>query len=58
MKKMILSAAIVFIAAIGAKAQVSLGVKAGVNFSKISTDNVSESTIAGYQAGFLVFQSN
>lgn len=51
MKKMFLSAAIVFMAAIGAKAQVSLGVKAGVNFSKISTDNVSESTIAGYQAG-------
>ncbi|RYU87970.1 PorT family protein [Mucilaginibacter terrigena] len=51
MKKCLLSVAIIFIAAISAKAQFSLGAKAGVNFSKISTDNVKESTVAGYQAG-------
>jgi hypothetical protein len=53
MKKFMLSIAILFAAAISAKAQFSLGAKAGINFSKISTDNVSESTIAGYQAGYL-----
>ncbi|MFD0766325.1 porin family protein [Mucilaginibacter lutimaris] len=51
MKKCLLSVAIIFMAAISARAQFSLGAKAGVNFSKISTDNVSESTVAGYQAG-------
>ena len=51
MKKRFLCIAIVIIAAtVGAKAQ-SLGVKAGVNFSKINTDNVSESSVTGYQAG-------
>jgi len=51
MKKYFLSVAILVIAAASAKAQFSLGAKAGINFSKINTDNVSESTIAGYQAG-------
>ncbi|MDB5128973.1 porin family protein [Mucilaginibacter sp.] len=51
MKKCLLSIAILFVAVISAKAQVSLGAKAGINFSKISTNNVSESTVAGYQAG-------
>ncbi len=51
MKKCLLSVAILFMAAISAKAQFSLGAKAGVNFSKISTNNVGESTVAGYQAG-------
>lgn len=37
--------------AIGAKAQLSLGIKGGVNFSKINTDNLKESTTTGYQAG-------
>ena len=51
MKKRFLCIAIVIVAAtVGAKAQ-SLGVKAGVNFSKINTDNVSESSVTGYQAG-------
>jgi hypothetical protein len=51
MKKCLLSIAILFVAVISAKAQFSLGAKAGINFSKISTNNVSESTVAGYQAG-------
>ncbi|QHS55354.1 PorT family protein [Mucilaginibacter sp. 14171R-50] len=51
MKKCLLSVAILCVAAISAKAQFSLGAKAGINFSKISTDNVKESTVAGYQAG-------
>lgn len=51
MKKLILSIAIVITAAVSAKAQFSLGAKAGINFSKINTDNVSESTKTGYQAG-------
>jgi hypothetical protein len=36
---------------ISAKAQFSLGVKGGVNFSKINTDNLNNSTLTGYQAG-------
>jgi hypothetical protein len=51
MKKCFLSLAILFMAAISAKAQFSLGAKAGINFSKINTNNVSESTVTGYQAG-------
>jgi hypothetical protein len=51
MKKLLLSIAIITAAAFSAKAQFSLGIKGGVNFSKINTDNVSESTKTGYQAG-------
>lgn len=51
MKKYLLSAALLMMLSIGAKAQFSLGVKGGVNFSKITTDNLKESTVAGYQAG-------
>jgi hypothetical protein len=51
MKKCLLSIAILFVAAISAKAQFSLGAKAGINFSKINTTNVSESSVTGYQAG-------
>src|ERR1700754_4466467 len=51
MKKYLLSAALLIAASISAKAQFSLGVKGGVNFSKISTDNVKESSLTGYQAG-------
>jgi hypothetical protein len=50
MKKYFLSIAIVAVAAVSANAQ-SLGVKAGINFSKINTSNVSESSVTGYQAG-------
>jgi len=51
MKKYVLSIAMLMVVAIGAKAQFSLGIKGGVNFSKISTDNLKESTTTGYQAG-------
>ncbi|MDO3643129.1 porin family protein [Mucilaginibacter sp. L3T2-6] len=51
MKKILLSAAIVIAACIGANAQASLGIKGGVNFSKINTDNLNSSTRTGYQAG-------
>ena len=51
MKKYLLSAALLIAVSISAQAQFSLGVKGGVNFSKISADNVKESTLAGYQAG-------
>lgn len=51
MKKYILSIAILMAVAIGAKAQFNLGIKGGVNFSKINTDNLNESTKTGYEAG-------
>ena len=51
MKKYLLSAALLIAACISAKAQFSLGVKGGINFSKINTDNLSSSTRTGYQAG-------
>ena len=51
MKKYVLSIAIVIAAAFSAKAQFSLGAKAGLNFSHINTDNLDESSVTGYQAG-------
>lgn len=51
MKKYVLSAVLLIAASITASAQVSLGVKGGVNFSKINSDNFSQSTKTGYQAG-------
>ncbi|QEC77198.1 porin family protein [Mucilaginibacter ginsenosidivorax] len=51
MKKYLLSAALLIAVSISAQAQFSLGVKGGVNFSKINTDNLKESTLTGYQAG-------
>ncbi len=51
MKKYLLSMALLMAVAIGAKAQFSVGVKAGVNFSQINTDNFKQSTTTGYQAG-------
>lgn len=51
MKKYVLSIAMLMAIAIGAKAQFNLGIKGGVNFSKINTDNLNESTKTGYQAG-------
>ena len=51
MKKYLLSVALLVAVCISAKAQFNLGIKGGVNFSQISTDNVKESTVAGYQAG-------
>ncbi|WP_374948115.1 porin family protein [Mucilaginibacter sp.] len=50
MKKFFFTIAIAVAAAVSAKAQ-SLGIKGGINFAKINTDNVGESTVTGYQAG-------
>ncbi|HEY9004464.1 MAG TPA: porin family protein [Mucilaginibacter sp.] len=51
MKKLLLSVALLIAVCISARAQVSLGIKGGVNFSKINMDNFNESTRTGYQAG-------
>src|ERR1700744_503142 len=51
MKKFLLSAAILLTVAISAKAQFDLGIKGGVNYSSISSDNLKNSSVAGYQAG-------
>ncbi|WP_184543836.1 porin family protein [Mucilaginibacter sp. FT3.2] len=51
MKKYLLSAVLLVAVSISAHAQFSLGVKGGVNFSKINTSAVGESSVAGYQAG-------
>ena len=52
MKKYLLSAATLLIITITAQAQSStFGIKGGINFSKINTDNLNESTVTGYQAG-------
>ncbi len=52
MKKYLLSAATLLIISLGAHAQSStFGIKGGINFSKINNDNLSESTVTGYQAG-------
>src|ERR1700733_3934702 len=51
MKKYLLSAALLIAACISAKAQFSLGIKGGVNYSTINSDNLKTSSVAGYQAG-------
>ncbi|TSJ40369.1 PorT family protein [Mucilaginibacter corticis] len=51
MKKYLLSAILLIAISIGAKAQVSLGIKGGVNYSKLGADNFHNTTVAGYQAG-------
>ncbi|CAN5253379.1 hypothetical protein BH09BAC6_BH09BAC6_26030 [soil metagenome] len=51
MKKYVLSAALLIAACFSASAQFSLGIKGGVNFSKINTDNLKSSTTTGYVAG-------
>jgi hypothetical protein len=51
MKKYLLSIALLIAVSISAKAQFSLGIKGGVNFSQINANNFNESTLTGYQAG-------
>lgn len=51
MKKIFLSAAVLILVSISAKAQLSFGIKGGIDFSKINTDNLKESSLTGYQAG-------
>lgn len=58
MKKYILSIALLVATIAGAKAQATLGIKGGINFSKINTDNLSESSVTGYQAGLFARVGN
>ncbi|MDP9046949.1 MAG: PorT family protein [Bacteroidota bacterium] len=51
MKKYILSIAVLIAISVSAKAQFSLGIKGGVNYSTINTDNLRSSSVAGYQVG-------
>lgn len=51
MKKYLLSVALLIAVCVSARAQVSVGIKGGINFSQINTDNLNESTRTGYQAG-------
>ena len=51
MKKYVLSAALLIAACFSANAQFSLGIKGGVNFSKINSDNLKSSTTTGYVVG-------
>ena len=51
MKKIIFTTALLISVCIGVNAQFSLGIKGGVNFSNISANDVSSSTVTGYQAG-------
>ena len=51
MKKYLLSVALLVAVCISAKAQLSIGIKGGVNFSNLNTDNFNSSTRTGYQAG-------
>lgn len=51
MKKIFLSAALLLAVCISANAQFSLGIKGGVNFSKVNADNFKSSSTTGYQAG-------
>jgi hypothetical protein len=51
MKNYLTSLALLLVISTGAKAQFTLGVKGGVNFSKINTDNFTQSTVTGYDAG-------
>ncbi|HZY35598.1 MAG TPA: porin family protein [Mucilaginibacter sp.] len=54
MRKYILSLALLIAACISARAQLSLGIKAGVNYSTINATNLNNSSVAGYQAGAFV----
>jgi hypothetical protein len=58
MKKYLLSVALLIAISISAKAQFSVGIKGGVNFSKIDADNLDNSTKTGYQAGVFVRVGN
>jgi hypothetical protein len=51
MKKILLSVALLMAICISARAQFNLGIKGGINFSKIDADNFHNSSVTGYQAG-------
>ncbi len=58
MKKTLLSIALLVTLSIGAKAQFILGLKGGADVSKIKADNLSASTLTGYQAGIFMRAGN
>ncbi len=51
MKKYLLIAIMLLTLSISARAQFSIGIKGGVDFSKINANNLNSSTLTGYQAG-------
>jgi hypothetical protein len=51
MKKYLLSAALLIVLSISAKAQFSLGIKGGVNYSTLNSSSFNSSSVTGYQAG-------
>ncbi|MEO6148878.1 MAG: porin family protein [Mucilaginibacter sp.] len=51
MKKIFLSIALLTAGVISAKAQFTVGAKAGVTFSKLNTDEFKSSSVTGYQVG-------
>lgn len=54
MKKTLFSIALLITLSIGARAQFILGLKGGADFSKIKADNLSASSLTGYQAGIFM----
>ncbi|WCT12403.1 PorT family protein [Mucilaginibacter jinjuensis] len=58
MKKALFSIALLVTLTFGAKAQFILGVKGGADFSRIKADNLSASTLTGYQAGIFMRGGN
>lgn len=51
MKKYLLITALLITVCISARAQFSLGIKGGVNYSTVSADNLNSSGVAGYEVG-------
>ncbi|RCH56783.1 PorT family protein [Mucilaginibacter hurinus] len=51
MKKLLLCVALLTAGVFSAKAQFTVGAKAGLAFSKINADDVSSSSVTGYQVG-------
>ena len=51
MKKYLLITALLITVCISAQAQFSLGIKGGVNYSTVNTDNLNSSSVAGYEVG-------
>ncbi len=51
MKKYLLITALLITVCVSARAQFSLGIKGGVNYSTVSADNLNSSGVAGYEVG-------
>ena len=50
-KKLVFGLALLLAGVVSAQAQVTFGVKGGVNFSEINGNNISKSSLAGYEVG-------